>query len=171
MAASGIRTNNFITSETLKFDHHWFLHHSSTFLHLSCFIEARRQVFERFKTLPERWHSPDVIATVPAIFRRAERFGYALLSHCFNVCAIVCGLSEMSQTLHLLFHRINYSWQLLYTLVYCDDVINGHIYFSNNNNGLTSVSKPASSKQFLVHFILLYDADVNLSYRENADIT
>ena len=80
--------------------------------------------------------SQDLTAAVPAIFRRTERFGYALLSSCFNPCQIVCILSEMSRTLHLLFHWINSSWQLLGAgnsyIVYFDDVINGHISFSGN---------------------------------------
>ena len=34
-------------------------------------------------------------------------------SHCFNAWPIASGLSQMSQSLHLFFHWINSSWQLL----------------------------------------------------------
>ena len=85
----------------------WLLQSNGSIGRFDCFInqkDARRSVFKRFKTLPERSHSQDVTATVPSIFRKTERIGYAQLLHCFNACGIVCALSGMSRTLHLLFH-------------------------------------------------------------------
>ena len=84
---------------------------------------------------------------VSAIFRRTERFGYALLWHCYNVCTIVCGLSEMSWTLHLLFHQIDSFWQLLGT-----GNSSLHILMMLSMvtalSAITDESKPESSNQF-----------------------